>query len=180
MNRRVGTTALVMMMGLILSAGSSCAGSDTETARGTPQAAAGSAAGSTKFHVVLGAGPFAGTYDVASDACLSGVQKPGAWNATWSADITVKDKISGVITGIDPKPVIAGAEASAMVSFGEDEDQVLYEVLKPTAKVTDRGSTATLVFTGKARTAFYKDGSFGDGGDVEITVECGKVVRGLG
>jgi hypothetical protein len=168
------------MVGLILSAGNGCAGSDTETAGATLQAAAGSAAGSSKFHVVLGGGPYAGTYDVVSDACLSGVQKPGAWNATWTADITVKDKISGVITGIDPKPVIAGAGTTAMVSFGEDDEQVLYEVLKPTSKVTDRGSTATLVFEGKARTAFYKDGTFGEGGDLEITVECGKVVRGLG
>jgi len=130
------------------------------------------------FHVVLGGGPYAGTYDVASESCLAGVMKPGAWNATWSADITLKDKISSVITGIDPKPVVAGAEATATVSFGQEDDQVLYEVLKPTAKVTDRGSTATLVFTGTARTAFYKDGSFGDGGDLEITVECGKVERG--
>jgi hypothetical protein len=56
----------------------------------------------------------------------------------------------------------------------------LYEVLKPTTQVTDRGSTATLVFKGEARTVSYKDGTFGEGGDVEITVECGKVVRGQG
>jgi len=178
MDRRVGRTRLVMTVGLMLSAAGGCSSGDAETERGTPEAAAGSAPGAAKFHVVLGAGPFAGTYDVVSDVCLSGVMKKGTWNATWSAEITEKDKISGVITGIDPNPTVAGTEATTMVSFGEDEDKVLYEVLKPVATVTDRASTATLVFKGKARTAFYRDGSFGDGGDLEITVECGKVVRG--
>jgi len=178
MNRRGGRAVVVATMMSLLSTGSGCTSGEGETAGGTPQAAAGSAAGSAKFHIVLGGGPYAGTYDVASETCLSGIQKAGAWNATWSADMTVKDKISGVITGIDPNPTIAGAGATAMVAFGESEDQVLYEVLKPTTKVTDRGSTATLVFSGKARTAFYKDGTFGDGGDLEITVECGQVLRG--
>jgi hypothetical protein len=164
MNRGAGTTVPLVMLSLMLSAGSGCAG----------------AAGPVKFHVVLSGGPYAGTYDVTSDVCLSGVQKPGAWNATWTADMVAKDRMAGIITGIDPSPVLAGAEATTMVSFGEEEDQVLYEVLRPSTKVTDRGGTATLRFTGKARTAFYKDGTFGDGGDVEITVECGTVMRGLG
>jgi hypothetical protein len=79
--------------------------------------------------------------------------------------------------GIDPKPTF-GNGLTTVVTFGDDEDKVLYEVLKPETAVNDKGATATLTFKGKARVAFYKDGSFADGSQVEITVECGKVERG--
>lgn len=174
---RHGDTPRLMVLGFIFSAGISCGSGDAEAVRAA-RGAAGSEAGSARFHVVLGGGPHAGTYDVVSETCLSGVQKEGAWNATWSVEITEKGKISGIITGIDPRPTVAGAEATAAVSFGQDDDQVLYEILKPVATVTDHGSRATLTFKGTARTVSYLDGRFGDGGEVEITVECGAVMRG--
>ena len=143
----------------------------------------GSAAGqkapepTVKFHVVLGGGPLKGTFDLASsDVCLAGIVKPGSWNARWEAEGTIKDKISAVLVGIDPKPTY-GNGLTAFVTFGQDDDQVMYELLTPVPTVADRGRTATLTFKGKARVAFYKDGSFADGGDVTITVECSKEER---
>ena len=41
-----------------------------------------------KFHVVLGDGPFKGTYDVAAEVCLAGVMKAGSWHATWEDEMT--------------------------------------------------------------------------------------------
>ena len=64
------------------------------------------------------------------------------------------------------------------VSFGDPDSQLLYEVLKPLTNVVDRGSAATLTFKGDARTTSYEDGTQAQGGAVEITVECGKIIRG--
>jgi hypothetical protein len=135
------------------------------------------AAGSAKFHVVLSGGPFAGTYDVAADACLAGVQKKGSWHATWEAEVNEKGKLSAVLLGIDPTPTF-GSGLTMSVHFGDPDSQLLYEVLKPLTNVVDRGSTATLTFKGEARTTSYEDGTQGPGGAVAITVECGKVIRG--
>ncbi len=135
------------------------------------------AAGSAKFHVVLHGGPFAGTYDLTADACMAGLQKQGSWHATWQTEIDEKGKLSAVLLGIDPKPTF-GSGLTMAVSFGEPDSQLLYEVLKPQTNVVDRGSTATLTFTGDARTTSYEDGMQGKGGAVEITVECGKIIRG--
>ena len=162
-------------LSLTILAGGGCTSGAAEV---THEATASSAAGTVKFHVVLGEGPFKGTYDVASDACLGGVMKAGSWHATWEADDSVKDKLSSVLLGFDPKPTF-GNGLTTVVGFGGDgEDKVLYEVMKPEFTVNDRGNTATLTFKGKARVAFYKDGTFADGGQVEITVDCGKVQRG--
>lgn len=130
----------------------------------------------TKFHVTLGAGPFAGTYDVASEACDAGLHKPGSWNALWEADGGGKGKLTAVMVGIDPKPFY-GSGITAVVEFGGDEHKVLYEIQKAVPTVTDRGKTATLVFTGKGRVADYNTGNVEDGGEVEIRIECGKVQR---
>jgi len=75
-------------------AGGGCASGAAEA---TGEATAASAAGTVKFHVVLGEGPFKGTYDVASDACLGGVMKAGSWHATWEADDSGKDTLSSVL-----------------------------------------------------------------------------------
>jgi hypothetical protein len=135
------------------------------------------AAGSAKFHVVLHAGPFAGTYDVTADACMAGLQKQGSWHATWEAEIDKKGKLSAVLLGIDPKPTF-GNGLTMTVSFGDPDSQLMYEVLKPLTNVVDRGSTATMTFKGDARTTSYEDGTQAQAGLVEITVECGKIIRG--
>jgi hypothetical protein len=139
--------------------------------------ARGEAAGSAKFHVVLHGGPFAGTYDLVADACMAGVQKQGSWHAIWEAEKDEKGKVSAVLLGIDPKPTY-GNGLTMSVSFGEPDSQLMYEVLTPLTNVVDRGSTATLTFKGDARTTSYEDGMQGKGGPVEITVECGKIIRG--
>lgn len=130
----------------------------------------------TKFHVTLGAGPFAGTYEVATEACDAGLHKAGSWNALWEGTDVAKGKLSSVMVGIDPKPSY-GDGITAVVEFGGDEHKVLYEIQKAVPTVTDRGKTATLVFKGKGRVADYNTGNFEDGGEVEIRVECGKVSR---
>jgi hypothetical protein len=129
-----------------------------------------------KFHVTLAAGPFAGTYDVASDACDAGLHKPGSWNALWESERPAKDRLTSVLIGIDPKPMF-GSGITAVVEFGGDEHKVLYEIQKAVPTVTDRGKTATLVFKGRARVADYTTGSFEDGGETVITIECGRVAR---
>jgi hypothetical protein len=142
-------------------------------------AAAGSGlaqARTTKFHVTLGAGPFAGTYDVASDACDAGLQKAGSWNALWEGTDLGKGKLSSVMVGLDPRPSY-GSGITAVVEFGGDEHKVLYEVQKAAPTITDRGKAATLIFKGRGRVADYNTGNFEDGGEVEIRVECGKVTR---
>jgi hypothetical protein len=139
--------------------------------------ARGETAGSAKFHVVLHGGPFAGTYDVEADACMAGLQKKGSWHATWEAEVNEKGKLSAVLLGIDPRPTF-GNGLTTSVSFGDPDSQLLYEVLEPLTNVTDRGSTATLTFKGEARTTSYEDGAQSPGGAVEITVECGKIIRG--
>ena len=139
-------------------------------------AAAARQANTTKFHVTLGAGPFKGTYDVASPYCDAGLHKAGSWNARWESETAGKGKLTSVLIGIDPKPMF-GTGITAVVEFGGDEHKVLYEIQKATPAVTDRGSTATLVFAGRARVADYDTGNFEDGGEVEIKVECGKVTR---
>ena len=137
----------------------------------------GEAAGSAKFHVVLHGGPFAGTYDVTADACMAGLQKQGSWHATWEAETDEKGKLSAVLLGIDPKPTF-GNGLMMTVSFGDPDSQLMYEVLKPLTNVVDRGNTATMTFKGDARTTSYVDGTQAPGGAVEITVECGKIIRG--
>lgn len=138
--------------------------------------AAGRQAATTKFHVTLGAGPFKGTYDVASEFCDAGLHKAGSWNARWEDDRATKGKLSAVLIGIDPKPML-GSGITALVEFGGDEHKVLYEVLEAVPAVTDRGKTATLIFKGRGRVADYDTGNFEDGGEVEIRIECGKVTR---
>lgn len=138
--------------------------------------ARGEGAGSAKFHVVLHGGPFAGTYDLVGDACMAGVQKPGSWNAVWEAGIDKKDKVSAVLLGIDPRPTF-GNGLTMSVSFGDPDSQLMYEVLKPLTHVVDRGSTATLTFTGESRTTSYETGMQDKGGPIEITVECAKIIR---
>lgn len=135
------------------------------------------AAGAAKFHVVLGGGPFAGTYDVTADACMAGLQKKGSWHATWETELNEKGKLAAVLLGIDPKPTF-GTGLTMMVTFGEPDSQLMYEVLKPVTNVVNRGSTATMTFKGEARTTSYEDGMQAKGGPVEITVECGKIIRG--
>jgi hypothetical protein len=133
--------------------------------------------GPTKFHIVLGAGPYKGTYDVAGDACMAGLQKKGSWHATWETANEQKGKLSAVLIGFDPTPTI-GNGYTASVHFGPPDSQLLYEILKPTFNLDDRGTTATLTFKGESRTTSYDDGSQGAGGIVEITVTCGKIIRG--
>ena len=79
--------------------------------------AAPAAMGTVKFHVVLGDGPFKGTYDVASDACLAGVMKAGSWHATWEDEMSAKNKLTAVLLGFDPKPTF-GNGITMMVNFG--------------------------------------------------------------
>ena len=153
----------------------SCASGAAET--GDPSEPSASKA--AKFHVVLGAGPFKGTYDVAADACMANIQRPGSWHATWEDETFPEKGLSAVLVGFDPKPTF-GKGLTTAVTFGRDDTQVMYEVLEPKHSVTDRGATATLTFTGNARVVRYSDGSFSDGGVVTITIECGKVQRGPG
>ena len=167
--------AIALSVGMALGAG--CISGAAETPDDSSATAAPPSGQTVKFHVVLGDGPFKGTYDVAADVCLAGVMKAGSWHATWEDEMSAKNKLTAVLVGFDPKPTF-GNGISMMVNFGDEEDKILYEVQKPTFAVADRGQTATLTFKGKARVAFYKDGTFADGGQAEITVECGKVQRG--
>lgn len=161
-----------------------CANGSAESSDGgepgaAPPSAAGPAKGA-KFHVALAGGPFKGTYDVAAEACMANIQKPGSWHATWESDTATTTGPSAVLVGFDPRPTF-GNGLTTVVGFGGDgDDKVLYEVLEPKHTVADRGATATLTFSGKARVVTYSDGSFSDGGEVTITIECGKVQRGPG
>jgi len=137
----------------------------------------GEAVGSAKIHVVLHGGPFPGTYDLVADACMAGLQKQGSWHATWEAESVEKGKVSAVLLGIDPRPTF-GNGLTMSVSFGDPDSQLMYEVVKPVTNVVDRGGTATLTFSGEARTTSYEDGTQGKGGPIEITVECEKIIRG--
>jgi hypothetical protein len=139
--------------------------------------ASAQSAGGAKFHVVLAGGPYKGTYDVTADACMAGVQKKGSWHATWETDNEQKGKLSAVLVGFDPTPTF-GDGTSASLHFGPPDSQLLYEILKPAFNVVDRGNTATLTFKGEARTTSYEDGTQANGGSVEITVTCGKIIRG--
>ena len=131
----------------------------------------------SKFHVVLGAGPFKGTYDVTGEACMAGLQKKGSWNATWETDKEQKGKLSAILVGFDPAPTF-GNGLTASVHFGPPDSQILYEILKPTWNVDDRGTTATLTMKGESRMTSYEDGSQAAGGTAEITVTCGKIIKG--
>ena len=137
----------------------------------------GAQAPASKFHVVLGGGPFKGTYDVTGEACMAGLQKKGSWHATWETDKEQKGKLSAVLVGFDPKPTF-GNGYTASVHFGPPDSQVLYEMLSPAFNVVDRGTTATLTFKGDARATSYVDGSQAAAGAAEITVECAKITRG--
>lgn len=178
------TTRLWAAAGVCAILAVGCANGSAETDDGSdsaappPQAAAPSKA--AKFHVVLAGGPFKGTYDVAADACMANIQKPGSWHATWENDTNTAKGPSSVLVGFDPRPTF-GNGLTTVVGFGGDgDDKVLYEVQAPKHTVADRGATATLTFTGKARVVRYADGSFSEGGEVTITIECGKVQRGPG
>ena len=131
----------------------------------------------SKFHVVLADGPYKGTYDAAGEPCMAGLQKKGSWHATWETDKEQKGKLSAVLVGFDPTPTF-GNGLTASVHFGPPDSQVLYEILKPTFSVDDRGATATLTMKGEGRTTSYETGMQGIGGSVEITVTCGKITRG--
>lgn len=171
--------ALTCVLGL---AASGCGADPTETDDNTEPVAAtvSQAAKAAKFHVVLAGGPFKGTYDVAAEACMANIQKSGSWHATWEDETGTTKGPSAVLVGYDPRPTF-GNGLTTLVSFGGDgDDKVLYEVQAPKHTVTDRGATATLTFSGTARVATYADGSFSDGGEVTITIECGKVQRGPG
>jgi hypothetical protein len=133
--------------------------------------------GPTKFHIVLIGGPYKGTYDVAGDACMAGLQKKGSWHATWETANEQKGKLSAVLIGFDPTPTI-GNGYTASVHFGPPDSQLLYEITKPVFNLDDRGTTATLTFKGESRTTSYDDGSQASGGIAEITVTCGKIIRG--
>lgn len=133
--------------------------------------------GPTKFHIVLAGGPFKGTYDVAGEPCMAGLQKKGSWHATWETDNEQKGKLSAILVGFDPTPTF-GNGYTASVHFGPPDSQLLYEILKPAFTLDDRGATATLSFKGEGRTTSYDDGSQANGGNVEITVTCGKIIRG--
>jgi len=131
----------------------------------------------SKFHVVLTGGPFKGTYDVTGEPCMSGLQKKGSWHATWETDKEEKGKLAAILVGYDPTPTF-GNGLTASVHFGPPDSQVLYEMLTPTWNVDDRGATATLSMKGDARATSYEDGSQTSGGSAEITVTCGKIIRG--
>ena len=108
---------------------------------------------------------------------MAGLQKKGSWHATWETDKEQKGKLSAVLIGFDPTPTF-GNGLTASVHFGPPDSQVLYEILKPTFNVDDRGATATLTMKGDGRTTSYETGMQGNGGSVEITVTCGKITRG--
>jgi len=166
-------SGLIVALAVLMVA--ACSSGDAASADSGPAARSSS---NVKMHVVLGAGPFKGTYDVATDLCLANALGPGSWNATWEADHSLKDKITGVLVTNHPTSRIVSARTTAVVGFGGDgDDKILYEVMQSEPTITDRGATATLVFKGKARVAFYRDGSFADGGDTTITVECGEIQR---
>lgn len=130
----------------------------------------------SKFHVVLAGGPYRGTYDVAGEPCMAGLQKKGSWHATWETDKEQKGKLAAVLVGFDPTPTV-GNGLTASVHFGPPDSQVLYEILKPTFNVDDRGATATLSMKGEARATSYEDGSQANVGNAEIVVTCGKILR---
>lgn len=166
----------LLAVGLVTALGSACASGEADTPDASSQTPSTTSGTSAKFHVVLGGGPHAGTYDVASEACMAGIQKPGSWHATWESERPAKGKLSAVLVGFDPTPTF-GNGVTTVVNFGDDETKLLYEVQKATPSIKDRGATATLVFSGTARTVNYDNGEFGEGGVVTITVECAKVTR---
>jgi len=131
----------------------------------------------SKFHVVLVGGPYKGTYDVTGEPCMAGLQKKGSWHATWETGKEEKGKLAAVLVGYDPTPTV-GNGLTASVHFGPPDSQVMYEILKPAFNVDDRGTTATLTMKGEARATSYEDGSQTNGGSAEITVTCGKIIRG--
>ena len=108
---------------------------------------------------------------------MAGLQKKGSWHATWETDNEQKGKLSAVLVGFDPTPTF-GNGLTASVHFGPPDSQILYEILKPTYTIDDRGATATLTFKGEGRTTSYETGMQGAGGSVEITVTCAKIIRG--
>ena len=169
----------VCAVGLAVGCASGSAETDDDSAPAGAPITASTAAKAAKFHVVLSGGPFKGTYDVAAEACMANIQKPGSWHATWEDETFPKEGLSAVLVGFDPKPMF-GKGLTTAVTFGRDDTQVMYEVQAPTHTVVDRGATATLTFAGNARVVRYSDGSFSDGGPVTITIECGKVQRGAG
>jgi hypothetical protein len=85
--------------------------------------------------------------------------------------------LSAVLVGFEPTPTV-GNGLTASAHFGPPDSQVLYELLAPVFNVDDRGATATLTMKGEARTTSYEDGSQASGGGAEITVTCGKIIRG--
>ena len=82
-----------------------------------------------------------------------------------------------MLVGYHPTPTV-GNGLTASVHFGPPDSQVMYEILKPAFNVDDRGTTATITMKGDARATSYEDGSQTNGGSAEITVTCGKIIRG--
>lgn len=175
-NWLAGSRGWLLAGALLAAVGGACADEDAESQDPSGQTPSATSGNTAKFHVVLGGGPHAGTYDVASEACMAGIQKPGSWHATWESERPAKGKLSAVLVGFDPSPTF-GNGVTTVVNFGDEETKLLYEVQKATPSITDRGATATLVFAGTARTVNYDNGEFGEGGVVTITVECTKVTR---
>ena len=120
--------AIGLSLGMALGAG--CISGAAETPDDSSATAAPPSGQTVKFHVVLGDGPFKGTYDVAAEVCLAGVMKAGSWHATWEDEMSAKNKLTAVIVGFNPKPTF-GNGISMMVNFGDEEDKILYEVQKP-------------------------------------------------
>jgi len=152
----------------------SCSSGDAAPADVGPPAQSSS---KVKMHVVIEGGPHKGTYDMTSEACLANALGPNSWNATYDAETPVKGTPSAVMVTSHPTSRVAEAKTMGAIFFGEDADKVIYEMKPAVVTVTDRGGSATIVARGKARTSFYADGSFGDGGEVVITVECDTVER---
>jgi hypothetical protein len=164
-------------LGGLVAAGLALAACASEDAAAIGQAPADQAPSTVKFHVEIGGGPFKGTYDLVSDACLANALGPNSWNATFDAYETVKGRPDAVMVTSHPTSRVADAKTMGAVFFGGDAAKVVYEMKPATVTVTDRGTSATIVAKGPARTTSYVDGSFGDGGTVTITVECDKVER---
>jgi hypothetical protein len=131
-----GLPATGLVLGMALGAG--CISGSAESPNEAGAAAARPSGQAVKFRVMLGDGPFNGTYDVAAEVCLAGVMKAGSWHATWEAGTAPTDKLTAVIVGVDPKPTF-GNGITMMVNFGDEEDKVLYEIQKPAFTVADRG-----------------------------------------
>ncbi len=161
----------------LMAVGLMAAGCASQEAAAIDMSAAGQKPSTVKFHIEIGGGPFKGTYDVMSDACLANALGPNSWNATFDAEETIKGKPNAVMVTSHPTSRVADAKTMGAVFFGDDDEKVVYEIKPAIVTVTDRGGSATIVAKGRAKATSYVDGMVGDGGEVTITVECDKVER---